>query len=698
MYTHYQPNQLTIEWTIYRGVSKTKEDFGRSELAAFVFNKRYRAFVACEQSEGVLTLHIPADLPAGTYSLHAIWTKNKERSIQRATAEQVFAVSEYAGDATYHGGAPTEDPLKVMSSAGTYGYDGLSAYELAVLYGKTTKSEEEWVQSAVDTAEAEDKRCRNETFRQQAEQSRQQAETERDSAEQLRATTFEQLEEDMQTAIDTNLKSIEQTTTSEESSGVNIITATLHNGNTQTFQIRNGSRGQQGIAGPQGPQGPQGNSGYTGAAEELELVNNLSDGGATAALSAEMGKTIKKALDTAFDTQTQTEWVVNRDFSSYTQTTSPYRFAFGLHNTQELYATSIKYRLAADVTVCNLVLVTSEIDIDSLTESTVDIPLTIYANIPLTGKTATLEGQYHEQAINVTIRPNTYAFLDIDAQALYMKAGNLYHAVAIQSPSAPVPSSGTAYGKVTISNAYKVYLGFDIEVSERRLILKESALPTADTISADSRSVLQGKKIMAVGDSMVYGHSLRPYTWTERIDERCGSVSDNRGTNGAFMSLIANDTNNRNPYSVYSKVCDPSSSYYISDADLLAQDYFIIYAGTNDASQTIGDATSTDPHEICGALNLILTTLQSRAPKLHIGLITPNYRSWITNYVNDVVPALINVCKNYRVPVFNQLEKGINTLSESVRAALCLNDSIPHLNADGLLWISYRYEAFIKSL
>lgn len=45
-----------------------------------------------------------------------------------------------------------------------------------------------------------------------------------------------------------------------------------------------------------GPQGFQGNSGYQGAAEELEVVNNLTQGGATAALSAEMGKELLKLL------------------------------------------------------------------------------------------------------------------------------------------------------------------------------------------------------------------------------------------------------------------------------------------------------------------------------------------------------------------------------------------------------------------
>lgn len=53
-----------------------------------------------------------------------------------------------------------------------------------------------------------------------------------------------------------------------------------------------GPPGAQGKDGATGPAGEQGNSGYTGAADELEVVNNLTQGGATAALSAEMGKVL----------------------------------------------------------------------------------------------------------------------------------------------------------------------------------------------------------------------------------------------------------------------------------------------------------------------------------------------------------------------------------------------------------------------
>lgn len=64
--------------------------------------------------------------------------------------------------------------------------------------------------------------------------------------------------------------SIEQTTTSTDDGGINEITATLTNGVTSTFEIRNGQRGSQGVQGERGlrgetgPQGPTGATGPTG--------------------------------------------------------------------------------------------------------------------------------------------------------------------------------------------------------------------------------------------------------------------------------------------------------------------------------------------------------------------------------------------------------------------------------------------------
>lgn len=283
MYTHYQSNTLQIHWTLYRGVSHTKENFSGAKVVAFVFSKTGKWFVPCYEADGSLTLTVLENLPVGVYSLEAVWTKNQERSVSRAIYDAAFAVTDIASEATFRGGAPDPDPLALHSSAGSFGYDGLSAYELAVMKGMTTKSEDEWVASAVNTAEAEEARTLAENVRVSAEQ-------DRAAAEADRANSFNDLQRDMQIAIVHNLESLEQTVTTDVSGGVNVITATMLDGTSTTFEVRNGQQGSQGPKGDKGDKGDQGNSGYTGAAGELEIVNNLTDGGATAALSAEMGK------------------------------------------------------------------------------------------------------------------------------------------------------------------------------------------------------------------------------------------------------------------------------------------------------------------------------------------------------------------------------------------------------------------------
>lgn len=75
-------------------------------------------------------------------------------------------------------------------------------------------------------------------------------------------------------AAGVGISKIEQTTTSTDDGGINVWTATLTDGSTYQFEVRNGQRGAQGPAGPQGErgpagpqgiQGPQGEKGETGA-------------------------------------------------------------------------------------------------------------------------------------------------------------------------------------------------------------------------------------------------------------------------------------------------------------------------------------------------------------------------------------------------------------------------------------------------
>lgn len=73
---------------------------------------------------------------------------------------------------------------------------------------------------------------------------------------------------------------IEQTLVSSEDGGTNTVTCYYDDNTSSIFQIKNGAKG---------------NSGYTGAAGELEVVNDITSGGETSALSAEQGLILNKA-------------------------------------------------------------------------------------------------------------------------------------------------------------------------------------------------------------------------------------------------------------------------------------------------------------------------------------------------------------------------------------------------------------------
>ena len=156
MYIHYSGNQITLQWTIYRGLSKVTEDFRRANLVCMFVSDSERfpvtPDVVSADGKTYLSIVVPEGLPEATYDILAVWAKNDDRSVAKSLRQQVFAVTDDPEEATDQGGASLETTLKFTSSAGTYGYDGLSAYEVALLKHLTNKPETEWVQEQIDTA------------------------------------------------------------------------------------------------------------------------------------------------------------------------------------------------------------------------------------------------------------------------------------------------------------------------------------------------------------------------------------------------------------------------------------------------------------------------------------------------------------------------------------------------------------------
>lgn len=228
-------------------------------------------------------------------------------------------------------------------------------------------------------------------------------------------------------------------------------------------------------------------------------------------------------------------------------------------------------------------------------------------------------------------------------------------------------------------------------------VLEGNCFAGVFTIREAKPEHLLGKTLMAVGDSLVYGHTLGPTrAWPALVGADLGMEVDNRGTNGARM---ANYQYNSKDNSVYQKVCVSTSEFYISTADLQAAEVIIIYAGTNDCNHsiTIGDVDSTDPLEFCGAINLICQELQTRAPQSKIAFITPYKRAGVEAQCQEYIDAILAVCDKYSIPVFdNGKNGGICWSNAAITGAMALDTF--HLNDAGMKYVSTKYESFIQSL
>jgi hypothetical protein len=161
--------KISLEWTVKKGIGNEAEDFSRSTVSLFLFNDSNRWAVPCTADyTGLVKAELPETLEEGVYSLELVWIKNDKsinetRCIQRTRKTCVFAIGAGASVADARAVLPDIPPIiipllpkvKFSTVAAPYGYDGLSAYEICVLRGKTTLSEDEWaekLQRAINNA------------------------------------------------------------------------------------------------------------------------------------------------------------------------------------------------------------------------------------------------------------------------------------------------------------------------------------------------------------------------------------------------------------------------------------------------------------------------------------------------------------------------------------------------------------------
>lgn len=150
----YKDRIIHVEWTVFKGKTLVHEDFSRALIKVFLAGAGERYLLEAAECKGTLHFDCPEGLPEGVYSLELVYVKNmgnlkngcyNDRCFMRSRIDNAFAVTEYQGEATYPG--DDDVTLEYKSQVASYGYDGLSAYEIAVLRGDWNGTEGDWVES-----------------------------------------------------------------------------------------------------------------------------------------------------------------------------------------------------------------------------------------------------------------------------------------------------------------------------------------------------------------------------------------------------------------------------------------------------------------------------------------------------------------------------------------------------------------------
>ena len=190
--------RINLSWTISRGASKVKEDFRRSSLFVFLMSNNEQIPLNYTLSENVITATLPTGLPEGVYGLLAVWFKSASNPfdggndaglpplgrMSRSQVDDLFGITAVSNEADYSESSAVN--IEVRSMVATYGYDGLSAYEIAVISGQTALRQSEWVSNITELNERLSEIESAETLRQTAEASRSSAEGKRVSSEIVR--------------------------------------------------------------------------------------------------------------------------------------------------------------------------------------------------------------------------------------------------------------------------------------------------------------------------------------------------------------------------------------------------------------------------------------------------------------------------------------------------------------------------------
>lgn len=219
-------------------------------------------------------------------------------------------------------------------------------------------------------------------------------------------------------------------------------------------------------------------------------------------------------------------------------------------------------------------------------------------------------------------------------------------------------------------------------------------------------SVLDGKKLVAIGDSLIHGNKLGPdATWVNKLAARHGMICLNYGINGNPVAKTDSEPTHRHP---------PMCVRYADMED--GADYVVVLGGANDRRLDVplgdpalrADRSYRDITTFYGALNALIAGLTEKYPKAKLLLLT-NYDRWASKNklgLCDVayVDAMIEVAALWAIPCFdNYRASGISFRNPAqlpwIDEGLVLGiGENHHFSAEAYDWLLNKYEKLLEAL
>lgn len=213
-------------------------------------------------------------------------------------------------------------------------------------------------------------------------------------------------------------------------------------------------------------------------------------------------------------------------------------------------------------------------------------------------------------------------------------------------------------------------------------------------------SILDGKTLIALGDSLIYGNLLgNEKTWVNLLGQKHRMRVYNYGQNG-------------NPVAMQTKEPDqvPMCVRYQEMAP--ETDYLVILGGANDKRLDVplGEVTreQRDCSTFTGALNTLLEGVTQRYPRARILLMT-NYQRWPRENALGLtelayVDTMLAVAALWAIPCFDNY-RGCGLSFRNPAQAAWMDEGLSlglpenhHFSEEAYRWLLPRYEALLESL